>query len=394
MRKTGMMLIVLLSISGLQCSHRPSLESSHEDHGSSRAAIEKDTVRLSDSATQLAGIEVEQVSLRQFKSGLSAMGKVLVPQSQKAIISHAFPCRVAELHVKVGDWVEPGDALVTLECHEVAEAKSEFYKARADLELAEINLAREKRLLENGIGVKKNFQAVEAAHKIAQSTEEAAEKTLHVLGFTEEQVKNIVETHQVNPVVALNSPIAGRVVSNEAVLGGMVDQLAEIFTVIDPRMLWVDAEVFEKDIAKVKVGQNVEIVVPAFPGEVFHGKITYIGDVLNEDTRTITVRAEVANNPTRLKPGMFANVQILLNGDSKVLVVPTSAVLEEGCRSYVYVKGEGGFQRKEIEGGVVDGDYQEVLGGLQAGEEVVVQGNHQLRSELKKEELHQAHHTH
>jgi membrane fusion protein, heavy metal efflux system len=394
MRRKGMMLIVLLSISGLQCSQRAPLESSLDDHGGSAASVEKDTVRLTDTAMQLAGIELEKVDLRKFKSRLSAMGKVLTPQSRKAIISHACACRVSELHVKIGDWVEPGDRLVMLECHEVGEAMSEFYKARVDLELAAINLAREKRLLKNGIGVQKNLQAVEAAHKIAQSTEEAAEKSLHVLGFTEEQVKEIAETHQINPAIALNSPIAGRVVSNVAVLGGMVDQLAEIFTIIDPRLLWVDAEVFEKDIAKVKVGQGVDIVVTAYPGEVFHGKITYIGDVLNEETRTITVRAEVANDPSRLKPGMFANVDIRLNGDTEVLVVPTSAVLEEGRRSYVFVKEEDCFRRKEIESGVVDGAYQEVLGGLQPGEEVVVQGNHQLRSELKKEELHQAHHSH
>jgi len=393
MRGKGMMLIVLLSISGLQCSHRP-LESSHEHHGDAGASTEKDTVRLTDTAKQLAGIEVEKVSLRQFKSGLSAMGKVLAPQPGKAIVSYAFPGRVAELHVEIGDWVEPGKPLVTLECHEVAEAKSEYYKARADLELAEINLAREKRLLENGIGVKKNLQAAEAAYKIAQSTEEAAEKDLHVLGFTEEQVKGIAKTHQLNPAITLNSPISGRVVVNQAVLGAMVDQLAEILTIIDPRLLWIDAEIFEKDIAKVKVGQSVEIVVPAYPGEVFHGKVTYIGDVLSEETRTITVRAEVANDPPRLKPGMFANVHILLNGDTEALVVPTSAVLEEGRRSYVFVKKDDCFRRKEIESGAVDGGYQQVLGGLQPGEEVVVQGNHQLRSELKKEELQQVHPGH
>ena len=394
MRGKGVMLIVLLSISGLQCSHRAPLDSSHENQGDSAASAEKDTVRLTDTEMQLAGIKVEKVNLRQFRSGLPAMGRVLAPQSRKAIISHAFPGRVAELHVKIGDWVEPGDPLVTLECHEVGEAKSEYYRARADLELAEINLAREKRLLENGIGVKKNLQAAEAACKIAQSTEEAAEKDLHVLGFTEEQVKEIAKTHQLNPAITLNSPIAGKVVVNQAVLGAMVNQLAEILTIIDPRLLWVDAEVFEKDIAKVKVGQSVEIAVPAYLDEVFQGKVTYIGDVLNEETRTITVRAEVANDSLRLKPGMFATVNILLNGDKKELVVPTSAVLEEGRRSYVFVKDGDCFRRREIESGAVDGDYQQVLGGLQPGEEVVVQGNHQLRSELKREQLQHVHPGH
>jgi cobalt-zinc-cadmium efflux system membrane fusion protein len=319
------------------------------------------------------------------------MGKVLAPRPQTAIVSHAFTGRVSKVQVKVGDWVEKGQELVTLESQEVGEARSDFYKAIADLELAKLNLAREERLLEQGIGIKKNYVAAEAAHKIAEANAEAAEKKLHVLGFTEEQVREIAETHQISPTITLFAPIAGRVVASEAVRGALVCESSEILTIIDTRVLWVDAAIYEKDLAKVRIGQQVEIVVPAYPDEVFLGKVSYIGDLVDEETRTITVRAEVANEDARLKPGMFANVRILLNGNQKTLVVPQAAVLQESDRQIVFLEEGDHFVRREIQTGDQDGDYLQVARGLGAGDIVVVQGNHQLRSELLGEALHAAH---
>jgi cobalt-zinc-cadmium efflux system membrane fusion protein len=319
------------------------------------------------------------------------MGKVLAPQPQTAIVSHAFPAQVASVHIKIGDLVEEGQPLITLESQQVGQAKSEFYKALADRQLAKLSLDREERLLGNGIGIKKNFLAAEAAYKIAQSNAEATEKTLHVLGFTEEQVKEIAETHQISPAISLYAPIAGKVVNSRAVVGAMVDPSTELLTIIDPRRLWVDAEIYEKDLAKIKIGQEVEISVPAYPGEVFGGKIIYVGDVVREETRTITVRADVANDDYRLKPGMFANVKILLAESRQMLVVPVAAVLEERHQKMVFVKQDDHFVRREIQTGPAQGDFQQVLKGLKAGEVVVIEGNHQLWSILHEDSLRAAH---
>lgn len=386
-----MFLIVFLAMLGLQCRpyEGPLPTPEVPDHSESSPA--KHIVRLSDTASKRAGIRVEEVKSQKCKTVLGAMGKVLAPQPQTAIVSHAFPARVAEIHVKIGDFVEKGRALVTLEGHEVGIAKADFYKARADLELTKLTLAREERLLGNGIGIKKNHLAAEAAYKIAQANAEAAEKTLHVLGFTEEQVKEIADTHQINPTITLYSPIAGKVVTHKAVLGAPIDQSTEILTIIDPALLWVDAEIYEKDIAKVKMDQKVEITVPAYPEVVFHGKVTYIGDIVDEETRTITVRAEVKNDEQHLKPGMFADVNILLDETYQTLVVPLAAVLEEGNQKIVFVKEKDYFVRREVELGAAEADLRRILKGLKAGEEVVVQGNHELKSKLKEEVLKAAH---
>jgi cobalt-zinc-cadmium efflux system membrane fusion protein len=348
-------------------------------------------VSLPASAIDAAGIKTEKVGRRDCPGVLKAVGKVLAPQTRTAIVSHFLPGRVAAIHVKLGEWVKKGQPLVTLECSEVGEAMSEFFKAVAAHELAQLNLTREKRLSDGGIGAKKDFLTSEADFKVAQANLEAAEKRLHILGFTEEQVKETSHTHKINPAIVVSSPIEGKVVTSTAIVGAMVDQSKEMLTIIDPRVLWVDAEVYEKDIAKIKIGQEVEVAVPAFPSVSFRGKVSYVGDVVNEETRTITVRTEVNNADDRLKPGMFADVSLFYARNGPVLAVAISAILEDGDKHIVFVREKDGFVRREIETGAVNGTHRQVVKGLAEGEEVVVEGNHQLRSKLSEAILRSGH---
>jgi cobalt-zinc-cadmium efflux system membrane fusion protein len=395
MRDLAIAAVILLSLSGLQCKRTGTQVPGEASPGVAENAAPPETessaatgvVRLADNVQELVGIEVEEVKHRECKSVLKAMGKVLAPQQQMAIVSYAFPARVADVQVQIGDWVENGQSLLVLESQEVGEAKSEFYKATAQCELARLNFEREKQLSESGIGIKKNLVAAEAEYKVAQTNAEAAEKRLHVLGFTEEQVKEIANTHQINPTITLYAPIAGKVVESKAVRGAMVDESTEILKLVDPRSLWVDAEVYEKDIAKVRIGQEVEITVPAYPGVTFQGKIGYVGDLVDDQTRTITVRTEVANEDQRLKPGMFADVGILLNGECQTLVVPVAAILEEGNEQVVFVRENDHFVRREIQTGAIDGAYRQIVAGLEAGEMVVTEGNYELKSKLQEHVL-------
>ena len=349
-----------------------------------------DHVELSDAEKQVVEIETAKVSTKSLRSQLEAMGKILAHQSRKAIVCYAFSARIGQIHVAIGDWVKASQPLVTLQSEEVGEAKSAFYKAKADFELARSNYDREKKLFDRGVGAQKNFLVTEAEFKVAEANLNAAEKKLHVLGFSEEQVKDIAETHQINPVITLFAPISGKIVQNNAILGAMVDQSSEIMTILDPRLLWVDAEIYEKDIAKIRVVQNVEVSVPAYSGETFSGKICYISDILNEDTRTITVRTEVENRQYKLKPGMFATIRIYLNHLSDALVVPEAAVLDDKDEKIVFIKREGKFFPQTVETGVKEKGFIEILRGLSEGDEIVIRGNYQLKSKLYDDMLKKA----
>ncbi len=364
-----------------------------EPPGRGLGRVLKNSVLLELTQEERKAMDVKTVIVgrRPMRNQLRAMGKVLAPQTKKAIVSYAFPARISDIHANIGDWVEPGQKLVTLQSEEVGKARAEFFKAQADFELAKRNLEREKNLFDRGVGAQKNVLTTEAEFKVAEAGLNAAEKKLHVLGFTEDQVEELNKSHQVHPVISLYAPIGGKVIASAAVRGAMVDQATEILVIMDPTMLWVEAEIYERDIAKIKSGQDVEVSVPAYPGEVFPGKISFIGDILNEGSRTITVRTEIRNREFKLKPGMFSDMTVFLNHPDKVLAVPEVAILDDRDRKIVFISSAEGYRLQAIKVGVKEGGYWEILEGLAEGDEVVTGGNYQLKSKFYEEILHSSH---
>lgn len=356
----------------------------------SRYRIE-DSVTLTEDEKKAIDVQTVLIKTMPLRQQLNAMGKVLENQYRKAIVSYAFSARIAERHVRVGDWVKKGQKLITLQSEEVGNAKSEFYKTKADFELAEVNFERGKRLLDRGVGSRKDYLTSEAELKVAEANLNAAEKKLHVLGFSEEQVDEISNSHQIYPVITLYSPISGKVIADNVVLGEMIDQATEILTIMDPGVLHIDADIYEKDIAKITNGLEVEVTVPAYPGETFKGKIFYISDILNPATRTITVRTEVKNQAYKLKPGMFADMTVYLSRVADVLVVPTEAVLDEQDERVVFIEEDGHYLPVVIEVGSKQNGYFEVLSGLKQGDQVVTQGQFQLKSKLFEDVLKKGH---
>ena len=320
------------------------------------------------------------------------MGRVLAHQYRQAIVSYPFPARIAENLVRAGDWVNVGESLVVLQSEEVGQATSAFYSANADHELAKVDFERENQLFESGVGARKNLSSAEAGLRVAEANLNAAEKKLHVLGFTEEEIRVLSETHQVNPIITLFAPIAGKVIKNDMILGGMVDEATEILTIMDLSRVWVEAEIYEKDIARVRNGQDVVIVVPAYPGDIFLGAITYVGDVLDPNTRTITVRTGVNNTEFKLKPGMFADLTIELSQNGTALVVPAEAVLDDGGEYLVFIRiDDRRFEPRHVTIGTREGSFVEIASGVDVGEEVVTSGNFQLKSKLYEAILEAGH---
>jgi cobalt-zinc-cadmium efflux system membrane fusion protein len=350
-----------------------------------------DVVELTDEESNAIQIDTVKASYKPLRSQLQALGKVFAHPRRKAIVSYAFSARVSDIHIQLGDWARRGQKLVTLQSEEVGSAKSEFYKAQADYELAKVNHERQKRLFDRGVGAQKDYLVSEAGFKVAEAQLNAAEKKLHVLGFSEEQVKAISETHQISPIITLYAPISGKIIEHNAILGAMVDQGTEILTILDPSVVCIHAEIYERDIAKMRIGQDVEASVPAYPGETFLGKISFIGDVLNEETRTITVRSEIDNQEYKLKPGMFADISIFLNHQSRALVLPLEAVLDEKDETIVFLKVAGKYIPQIVKTGIRNGGSIEILAGIQEGAEVVTKGNFQLKSKLYEDILKKGH---
>jgi RND family efflux transporter MFP subunit len=252
----------------------------------------------------------------------------------------------------------------------------------AALELAESSYEREERLLARGVGARKAFLAAENQRKLARSDLESAEKRMRVLGLSEAEVEAVRTSGDVDTRITLYAPIAGKVTDTTPVVGSMADPSTTLLTIVDPRTLCVDAEIYERDLAKLHAGQEVAVTVPAYPGETFRGRIGYIGDEVKAETRTITVRTEVENASERLKPGMYADVKLFLEEEAPALALPERAVLDHLGEKMVFLKTEEGYLPQAVQVGTRQGGYVEIVRGLEEGDEVVLEGNYQLKSKL------------
>jgi multidrug efflux pump subunit AcrA (membrane-fusion protein) len=186
----------------------------------------------------------------------------------------------------------------------------------------------------------------------------------------------------------LKAPIDGVIVDRKASMGELVGKDKEIFTISDPNDLWVIAEIKERDIGAVKAGQDASFSVLAYPGETFRGKIMRVANAVEAQSRTVEARIEASNPDGRLKPGMFADVEITTTMLSNVLVIPDSALQTDGDSQIVFVALDGTkFEKRPVKLGIEQHNRAQVLDGLKPGETVVTQGSFVLKSEMLKGEL-------
>jgi multidrug efflux pump subunit AcrA (membrane-fusion protein) len=186
----------------------------------------------------------------------------------------------------------------------------------------------------------------------------------------------------------LKSPIDGLVLDRKASVGELVSKEKEIFTISDPTDLWVIAEIKERDIGAVKVGQDASFTVTAYPGETFRGRIVRIANVVEPESRTVEARLEVNNADGRLKPGMFADVEIVTTVLQDVTVISDKALQTEEDNQIVFVALNGNkFQKRQLKVGMEQRGRVQVLEGLKVGEKIVTDGSFILKSELLKGEL-------
>lgn len=183
----------------------------------------------------------------------------------------------------------------------------------------------------------------------------------------------------------LKAPIDGVIIERKSTVGELVDKSSEIYTISDPTDLWVIAEIKERDIAAVKVGQEAAYTVLAYPGEQFHGKVVRTGNQVENDSRTLEVRIETSNGDGRLKPGMFADVEITTTVLRDVLVIPDTALQTDEENQIVFVALDANkFEKRVVKLGMEQHGRVQVLDGIKSGEKVVTDGSFILKSEMLK----------
>ena len=341
-------------------------------------------VRPTQAERNYLQITLERAQMLSISSSVEANGVISAMPDRVAKVGPVISGRISEVLVSLGDWVEAGQPMAKLVSVEIGSAVSEYYKAVAELELAQVEYDRYERLISQEIGARKDLIAAEATLKIAQAGLNASEKTLHALGFTEEDITDIKNSHVVNVELMIRAPIAGSVVERNVTVGERVGEDSTLFLLMDLRRLNVDAQLYERDINLVSKGQKTEISVNALPGLTHEGSVIFVGQTLDPETRTLLVRTAIDNPNGALRTGMFARVKIITGSDKPVLCVPQAAVLEDRGESFIFIPDGDSYKMIQVTTGCRDADWVEIADGLSEGDEVVVGGSYGLYSMYKQ----------
>lgn len=275
---------------------------------------------------------------------------------------------------------------------EVDMCEAALQRARGQLSVAQSVLAREKQVAGKSLLAKQEIQGAEADLARARAEVQAAENALRALRAAGAS-GNAVS-------IPITAPISGVITERQATPGQAVEASTDLFTIVNTDRMWVWANVYEKDLAKVRIGLTAEITVASFPGKVFHGIVRHIGTGMNAETRTARIRCDVANPGSALKAGMFATVNLATGKGGQALLIPKTALLDEAGKKIVFspcmdceedkVAGKsvcGSFDKHVVTIGATHGDRVEVLTGLEAGLEVVTTGQYQLKTALGSGQL-------
>jgi cobalt-zinc-cadmium efflux system membrane fusion protein len=283
--------------------------------------------------------------------------------------------RVASIRVVTGDHVKAGDVLLTIHAPDIATAQAQVEQARTARVLAEKAAARAQMLASQGAGTEAERQQAEAALQQAKNEEQRAIAALAALGGASGSAD-----------YALRSPIDGTVVERNVAVGNEVhtDQDQPLLVVADLSTVWVVADVFEQDLARVRVGDPATIEVKAYAGRTFEGTVTFVADTLDPQTRSARARIELPNADRALKPGMFAYVTVK-GTKLGAAEVPNGALLARRDEFFVFVKNDdGSYAPRKVEVGEQHGAHTTILQGLRPGEPVVTEGAILLDAELNE----------
>lgn len=346
-------------------------------------------VKLSMESIKQIKLETETVTLQPYTGYLTIPAKVITNQDNEAQIGSLVQGRVHQVFVKVGDFVTAGQILMTVEGLDVGEIKAGFLIAKAALDYTKANYERQKKLFDEKIGSQKSLLESQAEYEKALAEFRAQDKKIHSVGLSDEDITDgrTSEEHT-SGTLPIKSSINGVVVERNVVIGQLVEATTNAFKVINTNTVWVDGQIYEKDITKINQRTNALFTTATYLKEKFNGRIIYIGQTIDEQTRTITIRGEFGNSNSKLKPQMFGELKVPVSANAKAIMIPEESVVKETGQEYVFVQtSDTTFeQRKVITGTSVDNRI-EIKEGLKEGEKVASKGVFYLKSELKKEEL-------
>lgn len=314
---------------------------------------------------QLIGVKTAVVGKRPMETVIRAVGRIDYDEQ-----------RIARINLRVSGWVEnlfvdytgqvvtKGQPLLTLYSPDLVATQDEYLLALRAQE-------------------KVRDSPIPEVRQQAEQMVEAARDRLWLWTLTDEQITELARRGKAQTYMTLYSPIRGYVIDKQVFKGMFVQPAMTLYTIADLSTVWINAEIYEYEVPFVQMGQLATVTFSSYPGEQFHGRVSYVYPYLNKEARTVKVRLELPNPGVLLKPDMYGDVLIRVNRGTN-LAIPEQAVLDSGKRTLVFVvRGEGLFEPRTVRLGPKIGPYYEVREGLTEGEQVVTSGNFLIDSESK-----------
>ena len=370
-------------------------EESHEAVGHDK---QEELVTLSRISVQESGLTLTIAEMKPLVGSMAVPSKLLPNQDLEAHVGSFVQGRVRKVFANVGNAVREGQELLHVEGLEVGQIKSNFIKAKAQMDYAEANYLRLKTLLEQKVGSQKAFLESQSEFDKARAEFSAEDKRIHSIGLTDADLLKFVapgafekEGH-IRDVLPIRAPISGTIVERNVVIGQLVDASTLAFKIVNSSQLWAEGQVHEMALPLLNGKPDVTFTATAFPGEEFRGKVIYIAPVVDERSRTITIRAAIPNPHGRLKPQMFGELRVPTGGGAQGILIPAESVQKDGETTFVFVAmSDTTFARRNVSLGASFAPMVEAREGIAPGDKVVTKGAFQLKSELMKHSLEEDH---
>ncbi|MBN9090412.1 MAG: efflux RND transporter periplasmic adaptor subunit [Reyranella sp.] len=378
-RLVGAAAIVIVGLGALWWLDLPPFSApAQKENRSRRADIQRTKVEVALSEKQVAGLKIAAVGQARFERTRSAVGNIDFNQNMLVQVFTPNQGRIIATFANVGDRVEKGQVLFTVDSPDLLTATSNLIQAAGVLVLQNANLKRLTETFRGGGGAQKDVDQVRSDQQTAEGNLRAARNTVRIFGKTEEEIDQIVQERKADSVLIVRSPISGIVTQRTAAPGLLVQpgNAPAPFTVADTSTMWMLANVIEADAPLLRAGQDVEVRVTAYGDRQFAGVITVVGAQVDPATRRLLVRSEIRDPDRLLRAGMFATFTIRIAAPLQDIAVPSAAVVREGdgSMSVWLTTDRRRFEKRSVRTGVQQGGMTQITEGLQPGELVVTDG--------------------
>jgi cobalt-zinc-cadmium efflux system membrane fusion protein len=304
--------------------------------------------------------------------------------------------RVEQVSKLLGEKVEKSDILAVIHSADLGQAEAEFLEVQAKLELEQSTFKREKELYEKKVSSEADYLNALNELKSAKASYAAADRRLHLFGLETNQIGSIKDEKENGEFanLVLRAPQAGTIIEQNISTGKIIGTAESLYRIADLSNLWVWCDVYEKDLAVLHEqfvkGQPLRAVVRvrAFAGNEFEGVVDLVGNLMDEHTRTVKIRVQVKNPEKKLRPGMFAEVEVMIPGQGRMAAVPRNAIMSDAGKNFVFQHWKKNlWARRDVTVGSIHGDFAEILSGIPTGATIVTSGAFMLKSDILREKM-------